>query len=118
MKSIYFSYKTKKEPSIVKREPIDDLLEDIKEERITEVTELPPSNNIDISRIPSPLPFQKNANIIADLDSVNIHLVFLLQTTKQTETKSVVFSQATGIRLPPYASFAVDFFLGLPKRCC
>lgn len=73
---IYYSYKTKKEPSVVKREPIDDLLEDIKEERIADVTELPPSNNVDISRIPSPLPFQKNANIIADLDNVIIFFMF------------------------------------------
>lgn len=54
----------------MKREPNDDLLDDIKEERINEVTEMPPSKNVDISRIPSPLPFQKNSNIIADLDNV------------------------------------------------
>lgn len=65
----------KKEPSIgLKRELNDDLLEDIKEERISEVTELPPSNNVDISRIPSPLPFQKNSNCIADLDNVIVFL--------------------------------------------
>lgn len=70
MHSFAFSYKTKKEPTIVKREPNDDLLDDIKEERITEVAELPPSKNVDISRIPSPLPFQKNSNSIVDLESV------------------------------------------------
>lgn len=74
-----YSYKTKKEPLILKREPNDDLLDDIKEERINEVTELPPSKNVDISRIPSPLPFQKNINSIADLDSV---IAFLFDCKK------------------------------------
>lgn len=35
------------------------------------MTDLPPSNNVDVSRIPSPLPFQKNANSGIDVDNVS-----------------------------------------------
>lgn len=65
-----FSYKMKKSVPVVKREPNDDLLEEIKAGRVNEVNELPPSKNVDISRLPSPLPFQKNRNTIVDLDNV------------------------------------------------
>lgn len=67
----------------MKREPNDELLEDIKEERISEVTELPPSKNVDISRIPSPLPFQKNRNSIVDLDNVISFTFFFLHKVKK-----------------------------------
>ncbi|XP_031629037.1 protein lin-37 homolog [Contarinia nasturtii] len=62
------NYKTKKEISFVKREENDDLLEDIKAERITEISDLPPCKDVDISRIPLPLPFQKNSNSTEDVD--------------------------------------------------
>lgn len=67
----FCSYKSKKELPIVKREQNDDLLDDIKAERITEVTDLPPCKKIDVSRIPPTLPFQKNVNSTADVDKVS-----------------------------------------------
>lgn len=69
---LFSSYKSKKPNPTVKREHNDDLLDDIKSNRVTEVTDLPPSNDVDISRIPSPLPFQKNINSTEDVDKVKI----------------------------------------------
>lgn len=68
----FFSYKSKKELPIVKREQNDDLLDDIKAERVTEVTDLPPCKKVDISRIPPTLSFQKNINSTTDVDKVSL----------------------------------------------
>lgn len=82
--NFYFcSYKTKKEVPIVKREQNDDLLEDIKAERVTEVTDLPPCKKTDISRIPPILPFQKNVNSTADVDKVSLNLFLLFENKKK-----------------------------------
>lgn len=55
----------------MKREQNDDLLDDIKAERVTEVTELPLCKDVDISRIPPTLPFQKNIDSTNAVDKVS-----------------------------------------------
>lgn len=59
---IYCSYRTKKQPLIVKREPMPDLLDGIKSEKINEVVEMPACAEFEMSRIPSPLPLQKKSS--------------------------------------------------------
>lgn len=67
-----YSLKNQPEPEISKRKPQPDLLEKIKSGKVVEVTELSSSADVEVSRVPSPLPFQKKCskeNI--DLDYVS-----------------------------------------------
>lgn len=48
----------KREIVTEKREENDELLEQIKSNKVTDVTEMPACKKVEISRIPSPLPFQ------------------------------------------------------------
>lgn len=66
------SFKNVPAPEMVERVPQPDLLEKIKSGKVVEVTELSSSEDVEISRVPSPLPFQKKCskdNI--DLDYVS-----------------------------------------------
>lgn len=45
----------KQEPEIVQRKSNDTLLEDVKNDKLLEVSELPPNKETDMSRIPAPL---------------------------------------------------------------
>lgn len=71
---LFCSYKLKTEPEIVQRKPNDTLLDDLKSEKVSDVTELPPNRETDMSRIPTPL-FQLNGTETAmDLDYVSLQL--------------------------------------------
>lgn len=78
------SYKNQSKPEITERVPQPDLLEKIISGKVVEVTELSASADIEISRVPSPLPFQKKCskdNI--NLDYVSISLPLCNQRDRQ-----------------------------------
>lgn len=67
-----FSFTNRDIPDPVERKPLPGLLEDITLGKKVDVTDMPACHKLDISRIPSPLPFQresKKENI--DLDYVS-----------------------------------------------
>lgn len=64
------SYKMKKEVDMVERKSNDTLLDDLKNAKISEVTEMPPINEAEISRIPTPMFQLNNAKATLDLDYV------------------------------------------------
>lgn len=68
--SQYPSYKMKKEEDLVERKSNDTLLDDLKNAKISEVTEMPPINESEISRIPTPIFELNNAKTTIDLDYV------------------------------------------------
>lgn len=70
---INFKNRINDEP--IPREIIPDLLDDFKSGAITEITELPAPEEIEVSRIPSPLPFQ----IESSKDNINLDYVSIFQ---------------------------------------
>lgn len=72
--SLQHSYKNQSEPEIVERVPQPDLLQKILSGKVVEVTELSASADIEISRVPSPLPFQKKCS----KDNINLDYVSAL----------------------------------------
>lgn len=55
----------------MQRKTNDTLLEDIKNDKLLEVTELPPNKETDMSRLPTPLFQLKNAETTIDLNYVS-----------------------------------------------
>lgn len=72
---VSISYRTRKEAIIPKREPMPDLLNEIKSGKVTEVAEMPASTDIDISRIPSRTPIQKKST----KDNINLDYVRFIE---------------------------------------
>lgn len=72
---INFKNRANEEP--IAREEMPDLLKDYQLGAITEITEMPAPENVEVSRIPSPIPFQiESSKDNIDLDYVSEPAIF------------------------------------------
>lgn len=62
----------------MKRDSIPNLLEDLKSEKVTEVTAMPAHESVEFARTPSLLPFQKKGQQV-EVDLNYVSIVFILK---------------------------------------
>lgn len=70
------SYKVKKDPVALKRESIPNLLQDLKSEKVTEVTAMPAHECVEFARTPSWLPFKKKGQQV-EVDLTYVSIVYI-----------------------------------------
>lgn len=64
-------YLRKRSSELIPRNSLENIVEQIKDGTVKDVTEMPCENDTGISRVPSPLPFQMNKSIKIDLNYVS-----------------------------------------------
>lgn len=71
-------YLRKRSSDQIPRNDLKNIVEQIKDGTVKEITEMPAENDTGVSRVPSPLPFQMNKAIKIDLNYVSFFFILLL----------------------------------------